>query len=46
MVENDDLGGQAKALSTLASLYEDTHKMTKAEDCYRKVATLSAYLVS
>lgn len=40
MVEKEDLHGQARALSTLAGIYEETQQMTKAEDYYKKVSGL------
>lgn len=39
VVERGDLHGQARALSTLAGIYEETQQMTKAVDHYRKVIT-------
>ena len=40
VVEKEDLHGQARALSTLAGIYEETQQMTKAEDYYKKVSGL------
>ena len=39
VVEMEYLPGQARALRTLAGVYEKTQQMTKAEDHYRKVCT-------
>ena len=36
-VERGNLHGQARALSTLAGIYEETKQITKAQDHYQKV---------
>lgn len=40
VVEMGDLPGQARALRTLAGIYEKMQQMIKAEDHYKKVCVL------
>lgn len=42
-VETGCLLGQARALSTLAGIYEESNQMMKAHDHYRKVKSMQKY---